>query len=38
MRNRLIHAYFDIDHDILWKTATEEIPALLPALKDLIAK
>ncbi|HEX4160556.1 MAG TPA: HepT-like ribonuclease domain-containing protein [Rhizomicrobium sp.] len=24
MRNRLIHAYFDIDHDILWKTATEE--------------
>jgi uncharacterized protein with HEPN domain len=33
MRNRLIHAYFDIDHDILWKAATEEIPALLPALR-----
>lgn len=28
MRNRLIHAYFDIDHRILWKTATEEIPQL----------
>ena len=23
MRNRLIHAYFDIDHDILWRTAVE---------------
>jgi uncharacterized protein with HEPN domain len=27
MRNRLVHAYFDIDGDVLWKTATEEIPA-----------
>ena len=32
MRNRLIHAYFDIDRDILWKTASEELPALLPLL------
>lgn len=36
MRNRLIHAYFDIDHTILWKTATEEIPPLLPALRTLL--
>ena len=36
MRNRLIHAYFDIDRDILWRTATEELPALLPALHALI--
>jgi uncharacterized protein with HEPN domain len=35
MRNRLIHAYFDIDRNILWKTATEEIPALLPQLRKL---
>jgi uncharacterized protein with HEPN domain len=33
MRDRLIHAYFDIDHDVLWKTATEEVPALLSALR-----
>jgi uncharacterized protein with HEPN domain len=26
MRNRLIHAYFDIDHEVVWKTATEELP------------
>lgn len=37
MRNRLIHAYFDIDHDILWKTATEEVPLLLGLLTPLIA-
>ena len=36
MRNRLIHAYFDINRDILWKTATEEIPALLPRLRELL--
>jgi uncharacterized protein with HEPN domain len=36
MRNRLIHAYFDIDHDILWKTVTKELPALLPRLQALI--
>ena len=35
MRNRLIHAYFDIDLDVLCRTAVEEIPALLPSLRDL---
>lgn len=37
MRNRLIHAYFDIDADILWRTAVEEIPALLPLIRRLTA-
>jgi uncharacterized protein with HEPN domain len=36
MRNRLIHAYFDIDRDILWKAATEEIPELPPRLREPI--
>ncbi|MCI4677962.1 DUF86 domain-containing protein [Rhodoblastus acidophilus] len=35
MRNRLIHAYFDIDHDILWKTVADEIPALLSSLRSI---
>ena len=35
MRNRLIHAYFDVDNDVVWKTATEELPALLPTLRAL---
>jgi uncharacterized protein with HEPN domain len=37
MRNRLIHAYFDVDHEIVWKTATEELPQLLPRLRALIS-
>jgi uncharacterized protein with HEPN domain len=36
MRNRLIHAYFDVDRDILWRTATQEIPELLPQLRSLL--
>jgi uncharacterized protein with HEPN domain len=37
MRNRLVHAYFDVDHEIVWKTATEELPLLLPRLRALVA-
>jgi uncharacterized protein with HEPN domain len=36
MRNRLIHAYFDVDNDVVWKTAAEELPALLPKLRALV--
>ena len=35
MRNRLIHAYFDIDHDVL-KATTEEIPPLLATLRSIL--
>jgi uncharacterized protein with HEPN domain len=36
MRNRLIHAYFHVDHEVIWKTATEELPQLLPRLRALV--
>jgi uncharacterized protein with HEPN domain len=36
MRNRLIHAYFDLDLDLIWQTATQEIPALIPRIKALL--
>ncbi len=32
MRNRLIHAYFDVDRDILWSTVIQALPALRSAL------
>jgi uncharacterized protein with HEPN domain len=38
MRNRVVHAYFDIDHEIVWKTATQELPQVLPALRALARK
>ena len=35
MRNRLVHAYFDVDTDILWKTVTVELPALATRIEAL---
>jgi uncharacterized protein with HEPN domain len=37
MRHRLVHAYFDINHDILWTTATESVPELLAQVEGLLA-
>jgi uncharacterized protein with HEPN domain len=34
IRNRLIHAYFNIDRDILWNTATVSVPELLVRLEE----
>ena len=38
MRNRLIHAYFEIDLDIVWHTVTEELPPLVWELKEALAQ
>lgn len=35
MRNRLIHAYFDINLDIIWSTVQNGLPELLPQLERL---
>ena len=37
MRNRLVHAYFDINTQLVWESATVEIPAILPELRLLAA-
>ena len=34
-RDRLVHHYFDIDLDVLWRTVTEDLPALLDRLPGL---
>lgn len=36
MRNRLIHGYDFIDQDVIWETATEDIPVLLKALESVL--
>jgi uncharacterized protein with HEPN domain len=38
MRNRLIHAYFDINRDILWTTVTEAAPLLVERLTTVLLK
>ena len=37
MRNRLIHAYFDINLDILWQTVSKDLPELSNQLQKVIA-
>ena len=37
MRNRLIHAYFDIDSQTVWETTTQELPPILDQLRELVA-
>jgi uncharacterized protein with HEPN domain len=38
IRNRLVHAYFDVDLSILWRTAVESVPPLQERLDKLLAK
>lgn len=36
MRNRLIHAYFDVDTDIVWQTIHEDLPPLIQHLEKIV--
>ncbi|MFH1716266.1 MAG: DUF86 domain-containing protein [Planctomycetota bacterium] len=36
MRNRLVHAYFSINLDVIWSTSTEDIPSLVTELRELV--
>jgi len=36
MRNRLVHAYFDIDPNLLWDTVELALPPLLDQLKQAL--
>ena len=36
MRNRLIHAYFDINLDIVWKTVIDDLPPLMSELEKIV--
>lgn len=38
MRNRLIHAYFEVDLDIVWTTVSEDLPALIPVLEAALSE
>jgi len=36
MRNRIIHAYFDVDLEIVWQVITQDLPTLLIEVKKAI--
>ena len=36
MRNRLIHAYFNVNPEIVWTAVTVEVPKIIPFLQSLV--
>lgn len=38
MRNRLVHAYFDINLDILWQTVQQDLPMLIERLEGAVSR
>ena len=36
MRNRIVHAYFEVDEKLMWDTIQQDLPPLIPELEKLI--
>jgi uncharacterized protein with HEPN domain len=36
MRDRLIHGYYDVDLDVVWETAIEDLPGLVAKLENIL--
>jgi len=37
MRNVVVHEYFGVTSETLWKTAREDLPAIIEPLRELLA-
>ncbi len=35
MRDRLVHAYFDVNIDVVWQTVTQDLPPLIRRLEEI---
>jgi len=38
IRNVVVHEYFGVTHETLWKTAREDLPALVERLRRVLAE
>jgi uncharacterized protein with HEPN domain len=38
MRDKLIHAYFGVDLEVLWKTIQQDLPALKRMISEMLAE
>ncbi|WP_420266125.1 DUF86 domain-containing protein [Candidatus Magnetominusculus dajiuhuensis] len=38
MRNRLIHAYFDINLDVVWQTVAVDVPSLIVEFEKILTE
>ncbi len=36
LRNRLIHRYFDLDLDVVWRTVVDDLPGLAAELRRIV--
>ena len=36
MRNRLVHAYFSINLDVVWQTVQEDLPTLIASIERFV--
>ena len=36
MRNRIVHAYFEVDEKLMWDTIQNDLPPLVPGLEKLL--
>ena len=36
MRNRIVHAYFEVDEKLMWDTIRNDLPPLISKLKKLV--
>jgi uncharacterized protein with HEPN domain len=38
MRNRMIHAYYDVNLDVVWQTIRSDLPDLLKSIEKIIQR
>jgi uncharacterized protein with HEPN domain len=38
MRDRLVHGYFGVDHDVVWEVVRDDVPPLGQMIQDIIAQ
>jgi uncharacterized protein with HEPN domain len=38
MRNRLVHAYFEVNLDVVWETVRKDLPSLVTALQRALSE
>jgi uncharacterized protein with HEPN domain len=38
MRHRLVHAYFDVNLDVLWRTVQKDLPPLISELQRVVSE
>lgn len=38
MRDRLVHGYFGVDHDVVWEVIRDDVPPLGRMIQDILTQ